>query len=139
MSSEIESAVVRVLQGEGTALASAYLFGSVAEGREHRESDLDIAILFQRQTLPTARRRFDRRLLLSSMLASATGRSVDLVVLNDTPPLFARRIVVDGRRILRLDAEADHAFIRDVQLRAADLEPFIRRTRATKLDRLRKR
>jgi hypothetical protein len=52
----------------------------------------------------------------------------DLVVLNDAPPGLGRQ-VVRGRRLLCFDAEADHAFVRDVQLRAADLEPFLRRTR----------
>ena len=31
------------------------------------------------------------------------------------------------------DPEADHAFCRDVQLRAADLDPFLRRMRLIKL------
>jgi hypothetical protein len=43
---------------------------------------------------------------------------------------------VRGRRLLCVDAEADHAFVRDVQLRAADLEPFLRRTRRLKLQAL---
>jgi hypothetical protein len=34
------------------------------------------------------------------------------------------------------DPEADHAFRRDSQLRAADLEPFLRRARALKLEAL---
>ena len=36
----------------------------------------------------------------------------------------------------RFDPDADHAFVRDVQLRAADLEPFLRRTRRLKLQAL---
>lgn len=138
MSPETESALVRALEVQASnVIASAYLFGSVAAGREHRESDVDIAVLFRRDALPTARERFEQRLLLSSSLAAVAGRPVNLVALNDVPPHFARRIVLDGNRILRLDADADHAFVRDVQLRAADLEPFLRRTRQIKLDRLR--
>lgn len=98
-----------------------------------------LRILFQRHHLPTARERFDKRLTLSMALAAATKRSVDVVSLNDAPPLFARRIVLDGRRLLRVDSEADHAFVRDVQLRAADLEPFLRRTRGIKLKWLKER
>jgi hypothetical protein len=33
-----------------------------------------------------------------------------------------------------VDDEAARAFARDAQLRAADLEPFLRRTRRTKLE-----
>jgi hypothetical protein len=34
------------------------------------------------------------------------------------------------------DPEADHTFVRDVQLRAADLEPFLQRVRRVKLEAL---
>jgi hypothetical protein len=61
-------------------------------------------------------------------------RAVDVVVLNDAPPQFGRRIVTCGLRVVCADPEADHAFVRDVQLRAADLEPFLRRMRRLKLD-----
>jgi hypothetical protein len=62
--------------------------------------------------------------------------AVDVVVLNDAPPMLARHIVTAGRRAFCRDADVDHAFVRDVQLRAADLEPFLRRARRLKLDAL---
>ena len=62
--------------------------------------------------------------------------AVDVVVLNDAPPGLGRCIVTTGRRVYCRDAEVDHAFVRDVQLRAADLEPFLRRARRIKLDAL---
>jgi hypothetical protein len=52
---------------------------------------------------------------------------VDVVILNDAPPLLGRKIIYDGIRVFRGDPEADHAFVRDVQIRAADLEPWLRR------------
>jgi hypothetical protein len=58
------------------------------------------------------------------------------VVLNDAPPSFGRHIVTRGRRVSCADPEADDAFRRDVQLRAADLEPFLRRMRRLKLEAL---
>jgi hypothetical protein len=60
-------------------------------------------------------------------------------VLNDAPPPLARHIVISGRRLLCTDPEADHAFVRDVQLRAADLEPFLRRSRRLKLEAIGRR
>ena len=36
------------------------------------------------------------------------------------------------------DAERTHAFVRDVQLMAADLEPFLQRMRRLKIERLSK-
>lgn len=72
---DVAEVVSHELAAEPAGLVSAYLFGSLAEGRAHRE-------------------------------------------------------------IFCSDAAADHAFVRDVQLRAADLEPFLRRLRRVKLEAL---
>ncbi len=118
-------------------VVSLYLFGSHAEGRSHRESDVDVGVLFDRKALPGGRDRFEASLELSTRLQSDLGtRHVDLVVLNDAPPGLGRAIVSRGRRLVCSDEEADHAYVRDVLLRAADLEPFLRRTRRIKLDAL---
>jgi predicted nucleotidyltransferase len=112
----------------GTDVVSAYLFGSRIEGRAHRESDVDLAVLLSPHL--SREERFEMRLCLTSELIAAIHlNEIDVVVLNDAPPLFARRIVIDGKCIYCTDAEADHAFRRDIQLRAADLEPFIERGR----------
>ena len=134
---DLERRLTAALEGvEAEGAVSVYLFGSHAEGRAHRESDVDVGVLLDRQALPAARDRFEAGLRLSSRLQSSLGtRHVDLVVLNDAPPGLGR-CVVRGRRLACFDREADHAFVRDVQLRAADLEPFLRRTRRLKLQAL---
>ncbi len=119
-------------------VVSAYLFGSHAAGRPHRESDLDLAVLLDRAVYPIARTRFDARLRLTGDLGRAARRDdIDLVVLNDAPPTLARAILTRGRRIFCRDAEADHVCLRTALLRAADLDPFLRRMRAVKLAVLR--
>jgi len=124
--------IAAVLAGGGVpGVASAALFGSQAEGRAHRESDVGVLLHFARH--PAAQARFEARLLLHVDLGAALACDVDVVILNDAPPLLARHIVVHGRRVFCADAEADHAFVRDAQLLAADIEPFIRRARRTKL------
>jgi predicted nucleotidyltransferase len=103
----------------------------------HRESDVDVAVLLDRSVYPSRVDRSELRVRLSADLAASTGiDAIDLVVLNDLPPTFARSIVLDGTRLLRADPALDHRFIRDIQLRAADLEPFLRRALALKLQRL---
>lgn len=122
-------------EDDGPGLVAAYLFGSHAEGRAHRESDIDVAVLLRYNAFPGARERFEERLRLSGVLqADLRTRGLDIVVLNDVPPPLGRRIVTGGLRILCTDREANHAFVRDIQLRAADLEPFLRRMRRLKLD-----
>jgi uncharacterized protein len=115
-------------------VASAYLFGSYAEGRAHRESDVDLGLLLSRLVHPQASERDDLRITLGSELISVLHHNaVDLVILNDAPPLLGRHIVTRGRRIFLGDADLDHAYVRDVQLRAADLAPFLERMRRLKL------
>jgi predicted nucleotidyltransferase len=119
--------------GAVKGVVSVYLFGSFAEGREHAESDVDVGILLDRAVHPAARDRFDCRLLLGTRLSDAARRVADVVILNDAPPQLARAIVTRGRRIYCADAELDHAFVRDAQLLAADIDPWLRRMRALKL------
>lgn len=133
----MDSALTRVL-ATAPGIISSYLFGSVARGQTHRESDLDIALLLDWDKFPTAASRFEARLGLFADLSAACGRNdLDLLILNDTPPILAREIVTTGRRLYARDQEADHVFRRTVLSRAADLEPFLRRTARTKLRTLR--
>src|SRR5215212_3401720 len=118
-------------------VASVYLFGSHAEGRAHRESDVDLAVLLEWDRHPTDRDRFEARVLLSAELISVLHcNEVDVVILNDVPPLFGRRIVYEGIRVFLEDPEADFAYVRDVQIRAADLAPWLERARKVKLEAL---
>lgn len=122
-----------------SGVIAAYLFGSHAEGRAHRESDIDVAVLLDRDRCPGEAERFDARLRLIGSIGAALGsRDVDLVVLNDAPPGLARAIVTRGRRVFCRDAEVDHAFVRTTLSRAADLDPFLRRMRRIKLEALRR-
>lgn len=118
---------------------SAYLYGSHAEGRAHVESDVDVAVLLDRDRHRTRLERAETRVRLSSEIAAALHRNeIDVVILNDAPPLLARHAVLDGIRVLCRDDAADHDFRRDVQLRAADLAPFLERMRRIKLEAVRR-
>jgi predicted nucleotidyltransferase len=135
----VAAALRSVLEDAGAPdVASAYLFGSAAEGRSHRESDLDIGVLLNWSSLPQRSDRFEAGIRLAGRLQALLAQPVDLVVLNDVPPLFGRHVVTEGRRLLLRDARCDHDFVRDVQLRAADLAPWLARMRALKLASLRR-
>lgn len=124
---------IRAELGRIPGVVSAYLFGSTVEGRTHRQSDVDVAVLLDRGRYPRAADRFDARLRLISRLQAAIGGELDLVVLNDAPPQLGRHILTRGRQALVADPELDHAHLRQTLSRAADLEPFLRRARAVKL------
>ena len=129
---QVQAAMTDVL-GRTRGVVSAYLFGSVADGRAHRDSDVDVGILLDRRAHPTAADRFEVRIRSLGELRAAIGREADVVILNDAPPQLARRIVTTGVRLLETDAAANHAFRRVVLSRAADLEPFLQRMRRIKL------
>ena len=120
-------------------VSSVYLFGSHAEGRAHRESDVDLAVLLDWNRYPTSAQRFEVRVLLGSELISVLNTNdVDLVILNDLPPLFGRRILYEGKRVFLGDPEADRVFARDIQLQAADLAPWLERMSRIKLEALKR-
>jgi predicted nucleotidyltransferase/DNA-binding XRE family transcriptional regulator len=133
--SEVGPRVREALRGIGLpGIVSVYLFGSVVRGRAHSGSDVDVGVLLDRSTWPRKIERSELRIDLSSELIATLGwNAVDVVILNDVPPGFGRRIVVEGTRIVCHDPELDHAFFRDVQLRWGDLEPFLRRVAALKI------
>jgi predicted nucleotidyltransferase len=121
------------------AVVAIYLFGSHAEHRAHAESDLDLGVVFDFGALPSKKLRFDRSLSLYADLSHFLREDrLDLVVLNDAPPALAGRVAGGGVCVYVGDAEAEHAFRRDAQLKAADIAPFLERTARLKLDALRK-
>lgn len=128
-----EDAIQRVVDGYG-GVDAVYLFGSHARGTAHRDSDMDLGVLLARDAFPTAADRFNARVRLTADLIGALHTNdIDVIVLNDAPPLLARAVIRTGRRLLCRNEEADTAFRRQVQLRAADLEPSIQRMRRTML------
>ena len=111
----------RLLEGR-TEVRLAYLFGSVARGEARRSSDLDVGVVFSPIPAPA---QLDQ---LATDLEAAAGRGVDLVVLNDAPPLLtheairARRLIVCGDEDERVGFETratarylDTAYLRRVQ------------------------
>lgn len=129
---------LRSVLDQTPGIVSAYVFGSAASDRMHRESDVDVGVLLDWNRYPSQSARFDARLRLITALQSAIGREVDLVILNEAPPHLTRRIMCEGLRITVREPELDHSHLRTTLSRAADLEPFLRRTRAVKLEALRR-
>ncbi len=135
MTSHIVDALARSLETRPLpGVLSVYLFGSHATGTAHAESDVDIAVLLERGAYPTERDRFEARVRLTAeIIARLHQNEIDVVILNDAPPLFARRIVSHGRRLYCADPEADRAFVSNILLRAADVAPFLWRMAVLKL------
>lgn len=84
------------------AVVAASLIGSQATGRAGRLSDIDVAVWLDPQL--SARERGGLRLELGDAAAHALATDeVDLIILNDAPPLVAHRAMRDGVRLLERD------------------------------------
>jgi predicted nucleotidyltransferase len=90
-------AIRALLEDAGVVLA--YVFGSAAHGTERVDSDLDLAILLGRK-VPRELHGEIRLRLLTELVGLTHVNDIDLVVLNDAPPLLAHQVITTGRLIL---------------------------------------
>lgn len=83
----------------------AYLFGSVVRGDAQAHSDVDVAVYVAGSALD--RPGFGYAAELGSDLQRALGRSdVDVVILNQAPPVLYHAVLRDGERLLSRDLAA---------------------------------
>lgn len=115
-------------------VVSAYLFGSHARRAAHTESDVDVGVFLDHSTLPDRAERGRLAVSLASDLIGVTHRNeVDVIVLNDAPAGLAAEAIRHGQRLFCANEATDRGLVRTVLLRAADLRPFLDRTRRLKL------
>jgi len=110
----------------------AVLFGSTARGQARPQSDVDLGVLLDPDTP-------DVRLKAETELGRAAGRSVDVVFLNQAPPLLRFEIAKEG---VLLHQDQDHLWT-DFKTRAMldwwDWEPIAKRIEDALIQRLRQK
>jgi predicted nucleotidyltransferase len=129
VSSQMEKALQGVLDSTDKRVLAAYLFGSMAQGTESADSDVNIGILFRSRPVQTLD---SLRFSLEGDLECGVGRRVQLLVLNDAPPDLIHRVVRDGRLLLDRDPAARIRFEVDSRNRYFDLLPILERYRKPK-------
>jgi uncharacterized protein len=87
---------LRQVLDEDQRIDYALIFGSSARGTAHARSDLDIAVGLKAGTNLEPLELGD----LVARVERATGRSVDLLLLDEAPPAIAYRVFRDGRVII---------------------------------------
>ena len=110
------------LESHVRGVLCAYLFGSVARGSARRRSDIDLAVLYEKDPPGTLA---GSGLRLSGDLERVVGRDVHLVVLNNAPVDLIHRVLRDGAIVFDRDPSARIRF--EVQSRNAyfDLKPIL--------------
>lgn len=116
-------AVRTALQDE-PGIAASFVFGSHARGRARPGSDIDVAVL------PDKTEQADRLALRRRMMA-ALGKHlaadrIDLVLLDEAPPVLAFAVLKHGRLALCRDEVALHRYRVAVYRQHADYEPVER-------------
>lgn len=90
----IGRAVARVLRPK-VDVEAAYVFGSAATGKTHRESDVDVGVLVSNR-MPQARRLSYRLGLMADIGAALERSDVEVTILNEATPLLAHRVLSQG-------------------------------------------
>jgi predicted nucleotidyltransferase len=96
---------LRALLDPKEEILDAYLFGSAATGTAQAHSDVDVAVFLREPRLAASAFGYAADLTAQLMRALGTNR-VDVVILNEAPPLLYHRVLRDGVRILSRDLRA---------------------------------
>lgn len=114
-------------------VVAAYLFGSQASGSPGPLSDIDVAVVTMS---PVGARGGLRADLLAAATEALGTCEVDLVLLDDAPPLLAHGVVRDGMLLLDRDARERVRFETRALLEYLDTAPLRETLAAGRRERL---
>ena len=117
---------------DGTPVLVAYLFGSHAVGRASPASDRDIAVLLEPGLTRQERGRW-RLVLIGRLIDFYRSDAIDLVVLNDAPPLLRFEVIRVRHVLYNRDDEARVAFEVRTMREWFDWAPRYRRMQQARL------
>jgi predicted nucleotidyltransferase len=100
-SSNLATKLAAFFEPKGEVL-EAYLFGSAAAGTAQPHSDVDVAVYAQEPVPRGSAFGYVADLTTDLMRALGTNR-IDVVLLNDAPPVLYHRVLRDGVRVLTRD------------------------------------
>ncbi|MDI6641401.1 MAG: nucleotidyltransferase domain-containing protein [Elusimicrobiota bacterium] len=75
----------------------AYLFGSQAQKKTTQLSDVDIAVFIEEKFYARTKNSFSYQAgLITDLIFVLKTENIDVVILNEAPPLLAHRVIRDG-------------------------------------------
>lgn len=87
-------------------IAAVYFFGSRAKNKETRQSDVDIALLYESGSVPD----FRSKLEIQEALSAKLKKEVDVVILNKANPILKYQVLKHGKLLLNNNLSAVNAF-----------------------------
>lgn len=124
----------RLSEMEG--LVAAYVFGSSAQGIDHRLSDVDIALLFDPSIGQTAL--YHARVKAMALVGALCRKPVDVVILNHASPLLAFQVIKTGRLIVEHNRTQRCLFQMRACNRYYDLRPYLEYHLSHVIERIRR-
>lgn len=119
---ELDISVAETLAGY-PEIAAGYVFGSRARGDARATSDLDIGLVLHRRGETAADHHRWLADLAGRLEAVCPGARVDLVLLEQQGPVFAHRVLLEGRRVYESNRERRIDFESETISRALDFLP----------------
>lgn len=101
----------------------AYLYGSMARGKENKLSDIDIAVYIDESKKP-ASGTFGYRSELITELQSLVKREVDLVILSEVSILLAVNILKNGKLLFTKSKKKRIEFHKNIMRKYLDFIPI---------------
>lgn len=94
--SEIQFSLKQIKQFEKMGVGIVYLFGSEARGASHKESDVDIGVLFDKKVNPKDYLRLEGK-LIEFFSEIYPKREINIVNLNISSPLLKQVAILEGK------------------------------------------
>ena len=92
---KIKAKLIQLLKKE---VVFAYVFGSVASDRMHRQSDIDIAVYLNNP--PGS---LDEKLNFNQSVSNAFDRDIDVIFLNDADIIITMQVLTNGELLIDND------------------------------------
>jgi hypothetical protein len=121
--------------GARPEILEAYLFGSRAHRGPQSHSDIDVAVYIDLGRLPGSAFGYVAE-LTADMVSALRHDAVDVVVLNQAPPLLYHRVLRDGLRLMTRDLSATTTREGQALSRYCDYVPHLRKIDAAHAARI---
>ncbi len=120
---ELENKLIKFFK-DRNQVKFAYVFGSQAHGKTGPLSDIDMAVYIDDKI--DRNEYFDLKLrTLGELMDYFGSNEIDLVVLNEAPPLLAHRILREGHLVFSVNEKIRLQYESKTVLKYLDWKPFL--------------